>query len=183
MNVISLHRTRVATATVLSLLVVVVALALAAADEPRDAADAIESSRRISTESPPAGAADPGQPTLPDGRYFGRITAAYVAPGEVVFDRRELLVGDEARAAAVADGREALDHHIRDTGLPRVVLPASDDTTVTVVDCGGAGCVEGKAVPYGDFTRSFADPAAGQRYFRVVVDDGAIVRIDEQYFA
>jgi hypothetical protein len=139
----------------------------------------------VSTEPIRANASNPDddEVALADGSYFGRIVAAYVAPGEIVFDRRELLVGDQARAAA-ADRREVTDFAIRDTGLPRLVLPTADTTIVTRVECGDGGCAQGRPQTYDEFSRSFAETfeTAGERWFQVLVDDGIVVRIDEQYF-
>ena len=130
--------------------------------------------------------------TLPDGKHFGSISAAYVGPPELVFDDMELLVGSEARAAALADGVAADDigdFHIRNLTSTARSLPVADDVVVTRVDCSGAGCVERTPTSYDDFTLSFdadrdgdTDAALGAgRVFWIVIESGHVIRIDEQY--
>jgi hypothetical protein len=131
----------------------------------------------------------PGAP-LADGRYFGAIGAAYVGPPELVFDPMELLVGDAARAAARADGvpeDEILDFYIRNAEHQSLSLPVAGAVVVTRVDSTGSGIVEGVPGDYDAFTLSFDENTSDGAYggadgrYSVTVEDGFVVRIDEQY--
>jgi hypothetical protein len=118
---------------------------------------------------------------LADGRHFGRLTAAYVAPDEVLFDPAQLLEGEAAREAAIEDGvpaDEIGDFYIRDDDGEALSLPVSTAVVVTTVDCSGSGCVEGAAGDYGTLTRTVADTPGS---YWLVVEDGVVVEIDEQY--
>ena len=105
-----------------------------------------------------------------------RIVAAYVAPDELVFEPADLLVGEEAIAAAEADGAEAFDFYVRDHPDRRVTLPVAADVRVSVVDC-AAACEEGAPSDYGTLTRT-ADPNG---LYRVTILDGTVTAIDAIY--
>ena len=106
----------------------------------------------------------------------GRITAAYVAPDELVFEPVELHTGVAARAAAAADGAEAFDFYVRETGEAPRTVPVAGDVTVTVVDC-SAACEEGSPSDYASLTLT----ADGTTLHRVTFEDGAAVAIDAVY--
>jgi hypothetical protein len=105
---------------------------------------------------------------VPDGRHFGRIVAAYVAPDELVFDVQDLIPGDTEDGA----------YTIRDVEPGNVSLPVASDVTVTRVSC-DAGCAEGITGDYGTLTTT-VQPSDG---YRVTIEDGVVVAIDQQYLA
>jgi len=113
---------------------------------------------------------------LPDGEHVGRIIAAYVAPDEIVFRAAELLVGDEAAAAAEAEGAEAFGYYIREGTGGQLALPVDGKVAVTTVDC-TAGCEEGAPTDYGSLTRT----ADGTSLHRLTIRDGAVVAIGAIY--
>ena len=110
-----------------------------------------------------------------DGVHVATIVAAYVAPDELVFEPAELLVGDEAVAAA-ADGAEATDFYVRRHPGSRATAPVDADVRVTAVDC-AAGCEEGAPSDYGTLTLE----ADGSGLHRLTIRDGMIVAIDAVY--
>ena len=135
-------------------------------------------------EGSPADAPEGDAPgtDLPDGRHFGQLSAAYVAPAELVFDLQELLTGAEAQEAAREDGVPAEDVHdfyIRDVNPRLRSLPVSGDVVVTLVDCGGAGCVEGAPASYDALTRMLEADASTSWW--LTIEAGEVVRIDQQY--
>jgi len=115
---------------------------------------------------PPTAPAAPTDPALSDGRHFGWLRAAYVAPDEVVFDVAELIPGDTEDGA----------YTIRDTDGGNLTLPVDDGVVVTVVTC-EAACNEGASLDYGALTRAVRD---GDAYW-LTVEDGLVVGIDQQY--
>ena len=134
--------------------------------------------------TPLAGAPEGDAPRtdLPDGRHFGQLSAAYVAPAELVLDLQELLTGDEAREAAWEDGVPADDVHdfyIRNVNPRLRSLPVTGDVVVTVVDCSGAGCVEGAPASYDSLTRMLEGDASTSWW--LTIEAGEVVRIDQQY--
>ena len=112
-----------------------------------------EQSSPTTTTDPPVTAG------LADGRHFGRLDAAYVAPAEAVFDAMRL------------DPEGPVD-----VGPGPLSLPVAPDVAVTLVDCAD-GCVEGAPGDYGALTRSLD----GTSWFRVTVERGTITRIDQAY--
>ena len=109
-----------------------------------------------------------------DGRHFGHITAAYVAPAEFVFVPMELLEGDAARQAARADGQavdDSFDAYARGLGVAAQSLPVAPDVTVT--RSGG--------VPqsYDDFTLALEDTDATGLLFWVTIEDDVVTEIHE----
>lgn len=141
--------------------------------------------------SEPSRPPDAHEPPVTDGRRFGRISAAYVGPPELVFDPMEFLVGDEAERAARADGvpeDDIRDFYIRNPEEGTVSLGVASDVVVTRVDCSGGGCVEGRAGDYDAFTLSFDPERRGDDGYRgadgwywLTIKDGIVVSIDEQY--
>ena len=113
---------------------------------------------------------------LADGEHVGRVDAAYVAPGELVFRPVQFFVGEAAQRAAAEDGAEAFDFYIREGSATPVVLPVGERVAVTAVDC-SAACVEGAASDYDALTRS----ADGDDLHRVVVREGAVVAVHQLY--
>jgi hypothetical protein len=111
------------------------AVGVLVAGQGADASDATNS------DDIPAAPNNSDQDGLADGEHVGRIVAAHVAPDELVFRPVELLVGEEARAAAEADGAEAFDYYVRERTGDQAVVPVDGDVVVTAVDCSG-GCVE-----------------------------------------
>lgn len=137
--------------------------------------------------SPFAAGADPHPVTphrpdsaLADGRHLVSIGGAWVSPPELSFDEVELFVGDEAVAAATADGvdpDEVGDYYIRDREHRSEALPVSLDVAVRVVDCTGSGCVEGSPIGYDEFTVDRDENG----HFWITVDGGVVVRIEQMY--
>ena len=108
-----------------------------------------------------------------DDRRFGQLHAAYVAPDEVVFDEMELVEGDTDDGA----------YTVRNPSGTTVALAVAPDVAVTAVDCGRSGCVEGVKVEYAALTRRLAGGDGTSSYFWLTIDDGVVLRIDEQYLA
>lgn len=140
---------------------------------------------------PTADSAPASTAPLADGRHFGTIAAAYVGPPELAFDPMEFLVGDAAKEAARADGvpeNDFRDFYIRNKEKRTVSVPVAGDVAVTRVDCSDSGCAEGAPGDYDAFTISFdgeTDPQGQYRgdtgWYWVTVENGFVVRIDEQY--
>ena len=163
-----------------------------APDAPAPAPIAVDAA--VATPDPAAPVADPppdggGGPEgdaprtdLADGRHFGQLEAAYVAPAELVLDLQELLTGAEAEAAAHEDGVPAEDVHdfyIRNVNPRLRSLPVSGDVVVTLVDCSGAGCVEGAPGSYDSLTRMLERDLSPSWW--LTIEAGEVVRIDQQY--
>ena len=117
-----------------------------------------------------------GLVALADGVHVATIVAAYVAPDELVYEPAELLVGEEAAAAAEADGAEVLDFHVRHHPDARSTAPVAADVRVTTVAC-TAACEEGAPSDYDSLTRD----AGGRDLYRLTVHDGVVVAIDAVY--
>lgn len=120
-------------------------------------------------------------PNLPGGRQFGLIKSVdlQISPGTIVFDPAEQLTGEEANRAAAAHGDEV--------PVPNDVYKVNDDLTVhtlalspeveiSVINYRG-DCCDPVAT---DLEGLEASGLSGWGYW-VTIEDGAVVRIDEQY--
>jgi hypothetical protein len=108
--------------------------------------------------------------TVPDGTHFGFIHE--VSDGTVVFDPAEWLGGDEAVAAARADGAigptEDLPNpfYIRNPVVDSLRLPVAPGAGFTLLvydDTGAPGAQE--TVSYGDLLRLWAPENVGDHYY------------------
>lgn len=115
-----------------------------------------------------------------DGRHFGTINGAYVGPPELAFEQHELFEGDAARTAAEADGQTAdSDLYVRKLDRDPVSLPVAASVVVSRAN--------GDEMSYDEFTLSFEHEAdssawsAAGKMFWITVEDGHVVRIDEQH--
>ena len=151
---------------------------IAATSGLRSAPSTIDGELPIATRPADEGTGDAGTDgeaegeAVSDGQLLGRLTAAYVAPNELLLDEVELLEGDNG------DGAYAL----RDVVGPARTLPVAGDVVVTRVDCSSGGCREGVAGDYDRLTLDVADQPASN-VFRITVRRGEVVEIDEVYLA
>jgi hypothetical protein len=140
------------------------------------------------------GDSDPEGPVA-DGRHFGYVADATSDPPAIDFDIAEFLTGDEASAAAVEDGvlpeGEAVpnDYYVRNEDKTAVELVVASDVAVTHIQCPDS-CTEGLPGDFEAFAASFdetgektlADEYRGaQSQYWVILQDGEVVAIDEQY--
>ena len=179
MNITRRHL-RLVAAAVLTTTAIALSLAgrLSSAEE-REVVGAAEDDTLI-TSSPPDDVDDNSWAEPGEDAHFGRVTAAYVGPAELVLDRHELVVGGKD---PVASGDAEQDHVIRDVGEPPLVLPVSDAVVVTRVLCDQRGCTEGHVQSYGEFTLSVGEGAPATSYFLVRLEEGVVVRVEERYVA
>ena len=140
-----------------------------------------------STSVPP-----PGMPALEDGRHFGFIERIYgeSATFWIQFDLAQLLVGEEANAAAVEDGviepgeDVPNDHYVRNENERVRSYPLRDPLEIRVVE---RECCDlrplGSAEELYEWYRA-SDPhgfgGAGASWW-LTVEDGVVVGIEEQY--
>jgi hypothetical protein len=147
-------------------------------------------SRPSTPDTPPASTKPAAKPVvkpavITDGRHAGRLIS--ITTTDVTVTLVRILTGDEAIAAAKADGGGVLDDdgtlpndiYIQD--LDRVVtIPVAGDGGFRIYDCTG-GCemvgttltalASGQAIPYGG-------PNA---VINLTVDQGVVVSLEEQY--
>lgn len=167
-----MNRTSIyATALVGALAAAGVAVSLVAGD-----ADATKASASAEPTTTSTTAAAPQPDGITDGVHVVTIVAAYVAPDELVFEPAELLVGEEAAAAAEADGTDATDFYVRRHPEDRSTVPVDRTVRVTAVDC-TAACEEGAPSDYATLTREVDD----QGLYRLTVRDGSVVAVDAVY--
>jgi hypothetical protein len=128
------------------------------------------------------------------GRHFGYIRA--IDGTTIEFDQAEFLVGEEANAAARADGSigsgETVpnDYYIRNADTGTVRLAVAQTVRVTIVQC-PTSCREGVQGTFVGLTRSFIAPKANTTYadryrgpnsqYWVTLRSGRVVAVDEQY--
>jgi hypothetical protein len=140
-------------------------------------------------------APDGDAPALDDGRHFGFISAVDLDARTVTFDLAQWLSGEEANAAAEADGAiepgEGVpnDYYIVNDNPRLRVVPLSFDVGVLLVDW--PNCCESVGATLDDVVAAIdADgeiTAAGFRYYPgetgywLTIDGGEIVSIEEQY--
>jgi hypothetical protein len=140
-----------------------------------------------------------------DGRYFGLIEAARAEPPTISFDVAQFFFGDAVQKAAEEDGAVAPgepvanDHYERNPSKQTESLKLAKDVQITAAGpvtrlilpaetrarC-RPQCTEEISVTLADFVASFrkrkdALSAAGGPFW-VMIKDGLVVRIDEQYF-
>lgn len=131
-------------------------------------------------------------PALPDGRHFGSIDAlgANQYPPRVVFDLARWFFGDEADAAAIADGAMPPGQiHIENGFYIR-----NESPRWRIVEVDPAATVALVTYPYGDidhprvvsldrFAEITAEDPTLLRWspFWLVVRDGVVVALEQQY--
>jgi len=154
--------------------------------------------------APKQGPSTPKKP-VGDGRHFGYIEAAKAQPPTISFDVAQLLTGEAANRAAAEDGSvepgEPVpnDYYVRNPDRQTEALNLAKDVQITAAapvtrlslppETRGrcrSGCTEAIPVTLADFVASFrkrkdALSAAGGPFW-VTIEDGLVVRIDEQYF-
>lgn len=130
---------------------------------------------------------------LEDGVYLGFIAPERVDIDALSFDLGVWFSGEEANLAAREDGETEIpvpnDFYIRNRSDKLWTLPVSSSVAVTSVwyDTDTAPDTSGVPVPYEEFVRIMGedsdDTLANMRFdpWWVTVQDGQIVRLDEQY--
>ena len=121
---------------------------------------------------------------LPDGTHIGFVVALDPTRFSLTFDEVELLRGDEARAAAEADGAvvTAEGSYVRNVEvLPRAVT-LDEDLVVRLL----RPCCELHHVRFEDWLAGFepddrAFYGTTRSYYEVTVEDGRAVAVDEVY--
>ncbi len=145
-----------------------------------------------------AGAESPSPATTgARSRSFGYIHSVDPpsSPPTISFDRAQFLTGPAANEAAVEDGRIATsdtvpnDYYIRNESEDVEKLPIATAVRVTAVRC-PTSCREGVAGDFDALAASFSQPGrrslnddyrGAQSQYWITVEDGVVVRIDEQY--
>jgi hypothetical protein len=122
-------------------------------------------------------------PELQDGRQFGLIESVDLrpSPGTVVFDPADQLTGAAANRAAAAHGDEVPvpnDVYKVDDDPTVHTLALSPDVAIRVIDW--KNCCDPVAADLGAFKASFRG-RDGYWGFWVTLDDGVVVKIEEQY--
>lgn len=131
-------------------------------------------------------------PALPDGRHFGSIAALGddQTPPRVVFDLQRWFVGDEADAAAIADGAMPPGQiHIENgfyirNGSPRWRIAEVDPAaTVALVTYPYGDVDHPRVVSLDRFAEIAAEDPTLMRWspFWLVVRDGVVVALEQQY--
>ena len=126
---------------------------------------------------------------------FGYIRSVSTAgpAATLAFDEAEFLTGDEAQRAAVEDGAlppgEPVpnDYYIRNPDKSTRTLLVATDAEITARRC--PLCRNGQSGNVDDFLGSFmkkgqtyADPYRGaESLYWLTIEDGTVVKIDEQY--
>jgi len=138
-----------------------------------------------------------GNDALADGTYFGYIRAANKLGRTIDFDVAQWLTGPAADSAAEQDGYiqpgEGVpnDYYVRNTSPLARTIPVSSDAMVTVTGCIG-GCGVQFAASFDGLAGSFGpnsqpNPDLSDEYrgphsqYWVTIEEGSVVRIDEQY--
>lgn len=142
-------------------------------------------------------AAEPAPGPLEDGRYFGLIVAVETAssPAKIAFDQAELLTGEDAERAAVADGELpagqplATEYYVHNPDPVTVDVDVAADVTVTRIGCQD-GCEQGLPGDFAGFAEAFAQPGlkglndpyrGAKSQYEITVSGGVVVAIDERY--
>jgi hypothetical protein len=121
-------------------------------------------------------------PELQDGRQFGLIKSVdETSPGSIVFDPVDQLTGGEANRAAAAHGDEV--------PVPNDIYKVNDDPTVHALAL--SRDVEIRLISWDQCCDTVtADPEGFKASFRgsdnywgfwVTLEDGVVVKIEEQY--
>jgi len=127
-------------------------------------------------------------PELEDGRHFGYIDAIDPTVPEIVFDLAYLLTGDEANEAAAEHGDEVPvpnDYYVVNDNPRLRTLPVAPDVRIFVLEGYGPDLVRGE---FDGFVEGFdTNEYEGQYHgsagnYWIVVRNGLVVRIEEQYF-
>ena len=137
----------------------------------------------IAVRGGPSQASASRAPELQDGRQFGLIESIELqtSPGTIVFDPADLLTGEEANRAAAAHGDEvpvANDSYKVNDDPTVHTLALSSDVEIRLINWDQC-CDTVTADPEG-FKASFrgSDNYWG---FWVTLEDGVVVKIEEQY--
>lgn len=127
-----------------------------------------------------------------DGRFFSKIEKLSTKGGKTYLgvDYAQLLVGDEAAAAATAAGEESPppnDYFIVNQSEKVRTWPVSPGVKVTVATWEAHFEPAGYPVSWATWRdmytgASSAFPRADEVWYWIVLEDGVITRIDEQYF-
>lgn len=154
----------------------------------------------VTTTTDPGGAVDPDTvPTtsaggvvdpVPDGTGFGYVTSVSVAESTVSIDVAELLTGDEAVKAAVADG--ALepgetsipnDYYVRNRNPKVRVAPVGPSAGIGVLEDDGGPDISSASLAQLAASVAATSGEDGPRLpVQFVATGGVIERIDEMYF-
>jgi hypothetical protein len=142
-----------------------------------------------STEAPSSPSPSPLD-VLEDGRHFGYIVSIDVPTRTIVFDLAYFLTGEEANEAAAEHGDETPvpnDYYIVNDNPHLRTLAVAPDVEIRVIDWGHC-CepVEGELQPFGDafateHHRWDAMYQGAESQYWLTVEDGVVVRIEEQY--
>jgi hypothetical protein len=127
-------------------------------------------------------ASDSPATELQDGRQFGLIKSVdETSPGSIVFDPADQLTGEEANRAAAAHGDEV--------PVPNDIYKVNDDPTVHALAL--SRDVEIRLINWDQCCNTVtADPESFKTSFRgsdnywgfwVTLEDGVVVKIEEQY--
>ena len=144
-----------------------------------------------------AGCGGDSTAAVADGRHFGYVQSvdASATPATIEIDVAEFLIGEAAKAAAVEDGVIAEgesvpnDYYIRNPAKDFVTLDVAGDVRVTHVQCPDS-CTEGLPGEFDAFAAAFDDTGektlmdeyrGSQSQYWIIVRDGEVVAIDEQY--
>jgi hypothetical protein len=172
---------------VISIVGVAVGFALRGGASQASASPAPEPLRDGTSQASPSPA-----PELQDGRQFGLIKSVELqtSPGTIVFDPADLLTGEEANRAAEAHGDEvpvANDSYKVNDDPTVHTLALSPDVEIRLINWDDR-C---DTVPDPDgFEYCTADPESFKTSFRgsdnywgfwVTLEDGIVVKIEEQY--
>lgn len=137
----------------------------------------------IAVRGGPSQASASRAPELQDGRQFGLIESVELqsSPGSIVFDPADQLTGEEADRAAAAHGDEvpvANDSYKVNDDLTVHTLALSPDAEIRLINWDQC-CDTVRTDPEG-FKASFrgSDNYWG---FWVTLEDGVVVKIEEQY--
>lgn len=160
-----------------------------ATPRPSPAATASVTPSASPTDASPTETTSPTPPVaLEAGRHFGYIEALDPTVPEIEFDLAYLLTGDEANEAAEERGEEVPvpnDYYIVNDNPRLRTLPLAPNVKVFVLEAFGPDVVRGDfdAFVEGFETNEFEGQYHGSAgSYRIVVRDGVVVRIEEQYF-
>lgn len=152
-----------------------VAAACSGGDDDDDEADAAATT----TSTAPLHAEE----DLPDGTHFGFVTTLDPTQFRLVFDEAELLEGEEAIAAAEAEGSVVSEggHYVSnpEDRMNRITL--DEDIVVRLV---AEACCELEEVPFEEWLAGF-DPTdrtffgTAASHYEITIEDQRVVAVDE----
>jgi hypothetical protein len=128
------------------------------------------------TTTPPA---EPTGDALPDGVSFGYLTKITIGDttATATFDLAYLLTGDEAAAAAKADGKELDgDFYIQNNNPKLREVPV--DPHAEVIDIDYDACCDGQPSTIADFATTIDHPTP----VNLTMADGVATKVEELYF-